>query len=315
MNIFNQVLHIDNRSFPRVNDNIKAAEKVNLLCHSFSNALFDPVVEYLRVMRYNVVAARDFAEVVERSDKSNVVIFTDVDNNAFEKITTAADLKVRVFSIGQSRIECEKLIDNEFIPARMMLFDAGKENERKEIGKSSSMVMSRFPVDLRNVDMALASLLNNCQTEVPLNELGAFKPAEHNLTIDGSVVAEHKCLIVHARPEVRKRFRDGVLSGMSTIGIEEANAGDIAYNLAKTMKEELSYIFIDLKIPIMTCFDVVKKIMELPNHKRVKFIIVYNKATREEFVPFIKLGVRHFLPEDSVDMMIKKKFEEMRISG
>jgi HD-like signal output (HDOD) protein/DNA-binding NarL/FixJ family response regulator len=309
LNIFNQILHIDKRTFPAANNLIKNADKVNILAYSFSNEQFNPVVESLKTQRYNLVTVSSTEEVKSRAREFNILLFTDINKDGLEQISSFPDLKVLAFSHQLVDKYLTPTTDTTYIPAKMVLFDAGQEIGNENLLENS--VLSRYPVDLRNVDMVMICLLMSRIQKIPLNEIGAFKPNRQMSVIkDKSTI--RKVIVAHSRNDIRRKIRES-LKDIQTISIEETDSGDKALNLVKTMNEELICAIIDLRISVLACFEIIKQIMILPNHKRAKFVIIFNKASKEELVPYVKIGVRTFLSEDYSAEIIRTKLDEMKI--
>jgi HD-like signal output (HDOD) protein len=66
LNIFNQILSIDNRVFPLKIEQIKEAVSIHLMMYSFTGEVFLPVFEYLRTQGYQIKLISNFEDVLKK---------------------------------------------------------------------------------------------------------------------------------------------------------------------------------------------------------------------------------------------------------
>jgi len=311
MNLYNQFLKIDKRSFPLTYEQIKDAEKVMILCHSFSTEPFNPIIEYLKTQRYKIVISKNRKDMEDNAASFHAFIVTDGCGAVFGDIEQISGLKVQMFApenVDTKNPDSTKQ-NPIFTDAKMIVFDVKKDIASPLANKST--IISRYPVDLRNVDFVLAALLYNFPIESPLNTMGALKPIK-KISVAGNSVEKRRILICHSKSDIRKIVRD-LIELYAGVIIEEADDGLKSFNRARTTKEELFLVIVQLGIPLMECSEVIKGIKELPNHKRAKFIVCFDTAQKKQLIPLVRVGVRDFIKESDLEQQLPLKLESYGI--
>lgn len=80
LNMYNNVLKIDNRSFPCACNQFKYAPEVVLVCHSFTDEVFIPVYEYLKIQGYQITLSNSIQDLIEKCKNAHAAILTGIDN-------------------------------------------------------------------------------------------------------------------------------------------------------------------------------------------------------------------------------------------
>ncbi len=302
MNLYNQFLKIDKRSFPLTYEQIKDAEKVMILCHSFSKEPFNPIVEYLKTQRYKIVISKNRKDVEDTAASYHAFIVTDGSGAVFGDIEQISGLKVQMFSAANAEAKKNDSTNRDpvFTNAKMIVFDIKKDIASPFSNKNT--IVSKYPVDLRNVDFVLAALLHDFPIDSSLNAMGALKPVK-KISVAGKSKEKRRILVCHSKSDIRKIVRDAMEKYPETV-MEEADDGLKAFNRARTTKEEIFLVIIQLCIPMMESFEVIKGIRELPNHKRAKFIVCFDTAQKEQLIPLVRVGVRDFIKESDLGQKI-----------
>lgn len=311
MNIYNQFLKIDNRTFPLTYTHIKDADKVKIMCYSFTSEPFNPVVEYLRNQHYNVVVSKDRKDLDENGAAFHAIIVTDGNGAVFGDLEQISNLSMQLFAPEKGVKQPDAAFElPELTNAKMIIFDAQRDIASPFANKSA--IVSRYPVDLRNVDFVLAALLRNFPIESPLNTMGALKPI-HKISVSGEAKDVRRILICHEKSEVKKLIRQAV-EKYSSVVIEESDDGQKAFNRARTMKEELFLVIVHLRIPVLDCPEMIRGIRELPHHKRAKFFVCFDNTQKEQLVPLVRVGVRDFVKESELDEQLRVKLDGLGLS-
>lgn len=309
LNMYNSLLKIDNRTFPYTYSQFKNASEVILTCYSFTGEVFIPVYEYLKTQGCQITLCNSIADLTEKCKASHVAILTGIDNAPKEELDQISKINMVPFKRKDSDSDDEKDQINSSTginTAKMLLL--GLDSEFMKQKQSSGIISSIYSVDLRSVDLAIHCLLFNLPTEKLLNEKGslALQKAADSLNIN---LEKRNVLIGHFNSETRSKFSK--YFEQKGYNVEEANEGPKVVNLAKTMKDELHLLVIDLDIPLLSCLEIIKSIKVMPNHRRAKFVVTFASCEKEDLIPLVKLGVRDFLNEDTSIDQIFKKFQEM----
>ncbi len=120
-----------------------------------------------------------------------------------------------------------------------------------------------------------------------------------------------KILFIEDESALQKTFGDILKQG----GYEMISAldGEIGFNLAKTKKPDL--ILLDLVLPRMHGFEVLKKLKEEPETKEIPVIVLTNLEKMEDVEQAVKLGATAYLVKtqytiEEVIEKIKKAIED-----
>jgi CheY-like chemotaxis protein len=247
------------------------------------------VVEYLKVQGYNVTVATDLDTLATEAPNHHAFLFTDANTAVMGDVGRLSEESGGMpFSAGTGLDAT-----GQKTKAKMLVFD--QKNDIDTSISKENMIVSKYPVDLRNIDLVLGGLLSDTLPESPLNTAGTLKPVKSGKVVIGRLET-NPVLIVHSSKEVRSALVQ--LTQRDGISIEETSDGSVAINLARTMKQELRLLIIGLPIANGPAEEVIKTIMSLPFHRRLKVIVVM-KAMPEKriIVALIQLGVRHFIIE------------------
>jgi HD-like signal output (HDOD) protein len=296
MNMFNSLLKIFKGTFPLNRKLISDADKVNILCHSFGREVFSPVVEYLKSQGYNVNFTTDLKDFSTKGMQYHAFLLTDGQGAVLGDINEIANKSTLAFTLNKST-ETNEGTSGKSTKSKVMVFDI--KNDLNGPFPEKNIVVSRYPVDLRNVDMVLACMLRDQSKKPDLNVYGSFKSV-NKLALDGKQ-AEIHVLIAHAKSQVRNKIIK-LLNNQKHCIVEDTDDGIKAINLARTKSGEISVIVLQLNIPLAQCKDVVEQIKGLPTHKRAKYLIcMENSTTKEQLIPLVKLGIRSFIKEEADD--------------
>ncbi len=298
LNMFNSMLRIDGRKFPESQNVLSDAPNVRLFCLMNETNGFNPVLEYLKNQNYSVTCASDLNPLSERDD-FHAVLFPDAGKSTNEQIQQAKAGKVTLFVPGKEN-QGKQEPKAQPVSARILVLDA---HDELEVSEKDGVVITRYPIDLRNVDLAVACLINGLN-QPTLNEYGNLKPAGA-VTLKGAVVNKY-ALIAHADGTFRAKL-EALISGRFAVEFDSTGEGPKALNLARTSPRELSLVIVDQSIPMLKCKDLIKGIKSLPNHKRAQFCVVVNEPDKKLLAPLIKLGVRLFITEQSTDSEIVER--------
>lgn len=311
LNMYNEVLKIDKRVFPIPCTHLKIAPEIVLICHSFTDEVFIPVYEYLKNQGYQITLSRSVEDLSCKCKSAHAAILTGVDKTREEELRLLSRIKMIPFCQKQVSDEDYMSTDKKSCrqpdSAKMLLLVLDSEFLKRQ--HPSGIVSSMYSIDLRTIDIALHCLLFNLSTDQLLNAKGslALQKAADSLKIS----LEKRCILIgHFKSEFRDKLKE-CFNPTLGYSIEEANEGPKLVNLARTMKDELHLIVLDLNIPLLSCVEVIKSIKELPKHRRVRFVVTFANCEKAQLVPLVKLGVRDFINEESSPEQIQKKFQEM----
>jgi HD-like signal output (HDOD) protein/DNA-binding NarL/FixJ family response regulator len=170
MNMFNSIIKIDAVKFPVEQDSIKNAPQVKIIAYSCTNEAFNPLFEYLRTQRYSVTIAKSLEECSPPQIDTHIYLITAT-AGACSTLAILSKLQVRPFdSQAQEQSQTATLL-----PAKIIA--VGNNPQPINAPDSPTILKARYPLDLRNVDFALAALLNNASAQSLTHE-GILRPQE-----------------------------------------------------------------------------------------------------------------------------------------
>lgn len=310
LNLYNQILNIEKRTFPVICDQIKDASEIKLICYSFKDENFIPVYNYLKTQGYQIELVRTIQELNEKVSLVHAAILTGVDSTAEEYISQLTGVKMIPFikkgdtPSGQNKDDSGGLGTTS---AKLLLF--GSDDSYLAQKKSKNVVTSMHTFDLRTVDIALHCLLANLSTDDLCNDKGTLRlqKAADSLNI---LFSKRKVLIGNSKTDARAKIK-AYFEDSEKYTIEETNEGPKVVNLAKTMTSELDLLIVDLEIPFQSSVEVIKNIKMMPLHRQTRIIITFKNAEKEQLVPFVKMGVRDFINEEASSQELARKFQGM----
>jgi HD-like signal output (HDOD) protein/DNA-binding response OmpR family regulator len=315
LTMYNQILGVDNRVFPVIQDQVKDAAAIHLLIYSLAGEVFIPAFEYLRTQGYHLLLAKSYDEVLKKMHKFHIVILSGAGITHEKQIMELASMKTDPYTSGKSltkqinnsETDCTKNPNDQDSSARLLVF--GSDETVVKFNSQPGIIVSKSSLDLRTIDIALRCLLFDFKTDQLLNTKGTLNLKKTANSINVSFERK-KILIGQSRNDIRRKFRDYFVE-KNRYEIEETNEGPKLVNLAKTSTSEIHLVIIDLNIPLLSSFEVVKAIMTLPHHRRALFVITVKNPQKEQLLPLVKLGLRDFLNEESTMEELAKKFTQI----
>lgn len=278
-NLYNMVLNLDQQDFqyrlPLMIDN-----DLITLAILESDTHWSPLYTYLKNEGYKVEKV---------FDESELLSFLEKDENALF-IITAYDSRY------SSIVERCKLCSY-----RGIVFD-----DTQMVSESYStygIIITNYPVDLRNVDMVIHAICLNLFGKEMTGRIGTLLPVRDTQTETPNF------MVVHPDREIQIHLEKS-LHKAGFYKIESVLDGDKAINIARTAEVDFDYILVGLNSTVVDAIDIILEIKRLPHHKRAKFILLY-RGERPNFITlekFSKAGVIRLLKTDgsNIDKELSK---------
>lgn len=311
LNMYNQILNIDKKTFPETFDQVKDASEIKVLCYSFNNDGFIPVYEYMKTQGYQVSLSTNLTDLIEKVPCTHIAVLTGVKSDNNDDIRKLAEMKMLPFDNEKPSLESGAGNQNESstevdLTNRILVF--GPDGDYLKQIAAPGIVSSMYSFDLRTIDIALRCLLYKLSTEKLTNGRGTlyFQKTVDSLKI---IMEKKRILIGHFKNDIRAKIKE--CFSESEYFIEETNEGPKIVNYAKSLIDELQLIIIDLNIPMLSCIEVIRAIKVLPYHRRAKFLILFASCEKDQLVPLVKIGIRDFISEDASKEEIAKKLHEI----
>ncbi len=298
LNMYNQLLKIDSRSFPLTDRTIADAPRMTLACHSFAGEIFNPVAQWLGTQGYKTIQVRETPELTEAMRKSHALIATGLAPAEIDTLEMLAGSPCAPFDHNAPG-PVPVAADDRRPETRARILFLDNEGRAESLPSSPTILVSRYPVDLRAVDMAVSMLIS--EPIVPPELL-----VDNILRLPAHAAASGKtnsrslglALVATGRSEIREKVK-AALQGLP-VTMEVSNEGPKVVNLAKTSETEICITIIDAKIPFLSPAEIIMQIRALPTHKRSLYlVIVGNVLLKEQILPLAQLGIRNFVKESS----------------
>ncbi len=300
INMFNSFLNIDKRSYPVATGGIENAEKVKIAGLSFSDEVYNPVFEYIRSQKYGLTIFTTIEEAMDAVGESHALIVTDCADDNLEQIKSISNQRMMRFEPEKTEEEAANFIPTD---ANAIVFDLSQKLNCNDF--KQNIIISGYPVDLRNVDMALAGLLLENIVTDNLNKMGTLKPVS-KVNLKGDILDTVHVLLVNKDAENRSVFKGYVERTLKSTVIDEVNDFEKAINIAKATSNELHLVIIEVSSGHLPLSQVVATILALPNHKRVQFIVTFTDIREEDRQVLCKIEEVQFMRfNDSIDEFIK----------
>lgn len=265
INMYNQTLSIDKMKYPHKTPTMDGNDEVTVICLDNPQLVWSPISTYLHWEGYDLITVTTKEDFLKELESNKGAIFTIV--TYMEHDFTLLDSLLKKGFHG-------------------LIFDDThliKENYEK-----SGIIVTSYPVDLRNIDLILHFL-----------HLGRFGKVHHLTGRLGTLLPlrsdKRNALLVHPSKSFQETFKtylDDIVDN-----IEFANDGEKAIRKAKIAEDDIDWFFINQELTVTDSFDVIVGIKKLCHHKRGKFVLLYNrkKPSNLEMARYRQVGVRRFI--------------------
>lgn len=123
-----------------------------------------------------------------------------------------------------------------------------------------------------------------------------------------------KILIVEDEPTSRAILTQ-ILKGVAGTQVTVAESGKQAWELLDDASRSFDVVFLDLEMPAMSGFDLLRRIRAAPLIKGLHVVICTASKDRDSVVKAIELGTRHYIVKPFTEELVKAKLEQLRPAG
>lgn len=294
LNKFNSFLRVDDTKFPEDLSTIHGDKNIKVLTCRNGNELYDPVTTYLKIQGISIKevnpAGSSCCDVLH---EANLLFFPDMTKEHYNKVEKAATMQMEAYIPNKK--------SDDFISVNSKIICLDPQRELNPQHSTSSLYISRFPLDLRCLEFGLLNIINDERYLLPVNDMGSLKNAE---------IKKRNALIINKSGNIRDSFTN-ILS--KEYNIENTTEGPKGLNIAKTMKTELHLAIIELSVGLMRCEELVRALKLLPQHKRCRYIITIDKPQKEHLIPIVKMGIKEFIHEQLDPKMLHEQLKSLKI--
>lgn len=265
INMYNKALNIDERVYPLADPVMSGNEEITIVTLDNPKIVWSPLRNYLTTEGYNQITLATKKEFIHALANNSNAIFI---------ILTYMEKDTSLLQILREKKYHGLIFDDTHLI---------KENYEKE-----GIVITAYPVDLRNIDLILHFL-----------HLGRFGSTRHLTGRLGTLLPmrsdKRHALLVHPSKSIQDTFKTYLDELVDSV--EFATDGEKAIRKAKVVEDEIDWFFINHELTITDSFDVIVGIKRLCHHKRAKFVLLYNgkKPSKLEMVRFTQVGVKRFI--------------------
>ncbi len=300
INTYNQVLKIDNRTFPSEPSEGYVSPRI-LFC-SLSEDFYNPVFDYCCYRHYTIESTRAQGDCLEKLIGRDILILNGVTEEHQELIRKLSTLR-----LPATKSSTDKQNENNGQPAgpiKMILFSSDPRMKPEQFNSESTILLS-YPVDLRNIDGIISCYVNN----VSPHEFSINKPDDTITT--GEPEKNAPIGILHTNQQYRIRL-SRVLEKIAGINVREFDQFNASTDLNKIVEEPLKSVFLE--------FSSVSQVTETFNFFKQKslskptFVVIFKTVTKDDLLSLINIGISLFISESDEDEAIEKRIFTILVS-
>lgn len=294
INVYNQVLKIDNRVYPTEPPEGYVSPKI-LFC-TLTDDLYNPVFDYCSNRHYTITSTRAQGDCLEKLMGQDILILNGVTQDHRELITKLSTLRIPAPK-NNDNAQDEKASDLKTVPVKMILFSNDSRLNPDQINSETAILLS-YPVDLRTIDGIISCYVNNVSPLEFVNNKSADVPTsgetEKNVTIG----------ILHANPQYRARLSKVLdkIAGIKTTEIDPASASSNLNQIAEGLFKSIFLEFSSLTQVIDTY-----TLFQQKSPSKPAFVIIFKTVTKEDVLALINAGITFFISETDEDESIEKR--------
>lgn len=123
-----------------------------------------------------------------------------------------------------------------------------------------------------------------------------------------------KILIVEDEPTSRAILTQ-ILKGVEGTQVTVAESGQQAWELLDDASRSFDVVFLDLEMPKLNGFDLLRRIRAAPLIRSIHVVICTASKDRESVVKAIELGTRHYIVKPFTEELVRAKLQQLRSGG
>lgn len=294
INTFNQVLKIDERSFPQLlPENFMSPD---ILYCTLTDDLYNPIYDYYLYKQYTIASARAQSDFMEKIKGHDVLILNGISSQHIPLIKKLSKIQVPAPLRNQNPLN-DSETPPPAIPLRMILFSQDRTLDPVHVNSDTTVLLS-YPVDLRSIDAILSCYENNLS---PL-DFGKESPPES--TVQEQTLKSTSVAILHSDQVYRKRLLR-ILSGLKDNSFTEADTPEAALEILKDSAIQYKSIFLEFT----TAAQIIKHVALLQqiSSSKPQCVIIFKKIIKSDILPLISAGITHFISEHEDDEAMAKR--------
>lgn len=261
MNMYNSMLKIDTQNFPRQRKTLQGTEDVTIAVAARKNS-WEPLYEHLKLQGYRLLYCHSGEELLEVMQKEEAELFF-------------------CSAVTEELAECL----GELKRYRGVLFDP--YGTLGESFSAEKIVKASYPVDLRNVDLAIHALHHNHSAKSITDDFNRIIPQS---------VAEHfSVLIAHPQRSVSVRLRAHLQQkGIHSVRI--ADTQELENAEAMHSSGNFTHIVFSHELPNRGALHLLKDLHKTKQGNQ-KFIVVHSHRLEQKFSDAYRtMGVDSLVP-------------------
>lgn len=290
-NIFNDFLRISDQRWPDAIEPLHQLKGAKLLFLSLNQeTMYHPIEEYFRLRHPETTYAYKVEEVENKLGDNHVLLIPDGTFEQSKQINTLLAQKMLPYqkSEEESTSDLAKIFVLHQDP-KGLKFSGGRH------------IAAKYPLDLRNLQLGLAMLLNDLPSPPEFSPTGSLAK-QKEFDAEGRVMNEMQVLFQYFSNEINELV-DKMLRASGIIHIDSVDEEKKAINHAKTHKEELNLIVLEAISP-----DIVKvctALKSMPTHKRAQYIIINNGLDQKTIEGLKLIRITNVVPKNDIEGELK----------
>jgi HD-like signal output (HDOD) protein len=293
INTYNQVLKIDNRTYPTEPPEGYVSPKI-LFC-TLTDDLYNPVFDYCSYRHYTIENSRPQNDCFEKLIGHDILILNGVTQEHRELLGKLSTLRLPTPKSNDSSLG-EKDNQQTTVPVKMIILSNDTRLNNDQINSENAILLS-YPVDLRTIDGIISCYVNNISALEFVNK-------STDPPTSGEPDKNVEICILHSNPQYRTRLSK-VLEKIAGIKITETDPFSASSNLSQIAEKPFKSIFLEFS-SLAQITDVFNLFQQKSPHKPT-FVIIFKTVTKDVILSLINIGITFFISENDEDESIEKR--------
>ncbi|ERP39297.1 HDOD domain-containing protein [Chitinivibrio alkaliphilus] len=255
LNLYNSIVNIDDRTYPRRNKPVHETEKISLLCCFSGEFMWSALYEYIRQSdRYSIRHCEDvqtLEQVLSEQDAEYIALFP-----AYTK-----DMKKQL-----------QLCDARGV--RGLVMDVSKTLRSIDF---ETCIIAEYPVDLRNVHMVLQALnMNSVSNDMSDRAIKYLLP----LTKGPVTHEKRNALVVYRSTQGYTKLYHHI-KRYDWPSFNKFIYGHKALQYAKDSSAKVTHYFLEWKAPFTECAESLQELKKHTGSQNAQYIVFYEGVGEE----------------------------------
>jgi HD-like signal output (HDOD) protein len=293
-NIFNDFLQISKERFPDAIQPLRQLSDSKLLFYAFDrDSFFHPIEHYFRLRHSQAIFCQEEQELLDRLESAHIMCIAGAGAEHSQALAKAMSGQM----LPMPSLDSSAPLSNR---AKALIMNTGNAKIALTQGLN---IITRYPIDVRNVQLAMAMLLNDLPVSPELSSKGFLKK-QKDFDSKGNIIGNIHAMVLYNTNEFKDTLQQ-VLTSVHFPSPDFVNEPSKAINHAKTAQNELHCIIIEAPVTDPDTSNTVAAIKALPTHKRARFIIVDKGLEKKEIEKLKLLKIQEIIHLDALQSTLE----------